>query len=102
METIKEPEFVKVTFNFFSNDKCGSFKFCRPYEVRTDFILKLVEMTPEERLMALQEFLDYGNKGRSCEFHWQGDFYQAKMIDEEMELRQKKHLEKMRSARIKN
>ena len=102
MEYIREPEFVKVTFNFFSNDKCGSFKFCRPYEVRTDFILKLVEMKPEERLMSLQEFLDYGNKGKSCEFHWQGDFYQAKVEDEETKQKQKILLEKMRAARKKN
>lgn len=99
METIKEPEFVKVTFNFFQNDRCSSFKFCRPYEVRTDFILQLVEMKPTERLTALQEFLDYGKKGKSCEFHWQGDFYQAKMEDEELTERRREHMKKLVHSR---
>ena len=99
METIREPEFVKITFNFFSNDKCSSFKFCRPYEVRTDFILQLVEMKPEERLIALKDFLEYGNKGKSCEFHWQGDFYQVKIEDEELTERRREHMRKLGQSR---
>lgn len=100
----KEPEYIKITFNFFKNEYGGSFKFCRPYEFRTDVILRLVEMTPQERLSYLQEFLDYGKKGKSCEFHWQGEFYPCKEIDEEkLELRKESMMRAIQSrSKAKN
>lgn len=83
MENIIEPKYTKVTFNFFKTDRCGSFKFCRPYKVKVDFIIQLVKMGEYERLLALGDFLRRGDKGASCEFYWQGDFYQARVITED-------------------
>lgn len=98
----KEPEYTNITFNFFRNEYGGGFKSCRAFEFRTDDIISLVEMKPEERLSYLQEFLDYGKKGKSCEFHWQGDFYQAKKINEEKLERLKENIAKANQRRIKN
>lgn len=83
MENIIEPKYTKVTFNFFKTDRCGSFKFCHSYKVKVDFILQLVKMGEYERLLALGDFLRRGDKGESCEFHWQGEFYQARVITED-------------------
>lgn len=94
--TIKEPEKYKVTFNFFNGKSCDGFTFCQSFIMSLDYILKLVEMSDNERLEELTEFLTHDRKGKSCEFYWRGSFYKARKVDEEL---QNIRLEKMRLAR---
>lgn len=93
---IREPEKYKVTFNFFEGQSCDRFTFCQTYTMSLDYILKLIDMTDNQRLEELTEFLTHDRKGKSCEFYWRGKFYKARQFDEE---KQNSLIEKMRLAR---
>ena len=74
---IIENDMESITFNFFESKCCSNFIFCHSYKTKLEYISKLLEMTPEERLKSLQPFLNRNNKGKSCEFYFQGRFYQC-------------------------
>lgn len=87
MITIEEPKMIKLTFNFFKRDNCSDFRFCRSYSLKREDVLKLAQLSPEERLEELKDFLANGNKGLSCEFYWQGEFIQCGTVSEQIKNR---------------
>ena len=95
---IIENEMESITFNFFRKDNCTDFKFCHAYKTRVDYIHSLIQMTPEERLESLLSFLKRGDKGESCEFYFQGDFYECGIVSERDNARADK-AKKMAEAR---
>ena len=95
---IIENEMEPITFNFFRKDNCTDFKFCHAYKSKVEYIRSLVQMTPEERLKSLQPFLQRGDKGESCEFYFQGDFYECGIVSERDNARADK-AKKMAEAR---
>lgn len=82
MVKIIESKMIRLTFNFFKNRNCTGFKFCHSYVLKRSDVLKLVQLSPEDRLNELKEFLASGNKGESCEFYWQGSFIQCGTVSE--------------------
>lgn len=95
---IIEDEMQRITFNFFRNNNCSDFKFCHSYKSKVEYIRSLVEKTPEERLKSLFPFLRRGDKGESCEFYFQGDFYECGIVSARDKARIDK-VEKMNEAR---
>lgn len=95
---IIENEMESITFNFFRKDNCTDFKFCHAYKTRVEYIHSLIQMTPEERLKSLRSFLERGDKGESCEFYFQGDFYECGIVSERDNARADK-AKKMAKAR---
>lgn len=84
MIDIHEEKRKTVTFNFFRRNDCSGFKFCHSYKINTNDIAALMNMTPEERLAELTEFLQRGNKGRSCEFYYNGEFWKCAEMKEKV------------------
>lgn len=98
---ILENEMEPITFNFFRKDNCTDFKFCHAYKSKVEYIRSLVQMTPEERLESLLSFLQRGDKGESCEFYFQGDFYECGNVTDKNNLRQE-NMNKARNAKKNN
>ena len=98
MIDIYEEKIQAVTFNFFKNDNCTAFKFCHSYKVKTDDVIALTYMTPEKRLAELKQFLEKGDKGKSCEFHYNGRFWMCGNVKEKVE-GSKEKAKKMLKAR---
>lgn len=97
---IVEPKKYKVTFNFFNNENCSGFTFCQSFTMRLEYILRLIDMTENERLEELNHFLTHDHKGKSCEFYWRGRFYKAMVVDEEKKASQKEaRIQSMQHAR---
>lgn len=96
MNEIIEADSMKITFNFFSKENCTGFRFCNSYTVRTNFLYELLQLTPEERLVKIQPFLERGPKGKSAEFYFNGEFVLCGNVTE------KKENQKKRAKGIKN
>lgn len=92
---IEIPTFARVTFNFFKNDNCTDFKFCRTLPMTLDQVHYLLDSTPEERLKQLQSTLNRYRFGKSCEFYFQGDFYPCGNVSD----KDKSRVENMSKAR---
>lgn len=94
---IIEEKYEYISFNFFKNDNCTQFKFNHQYKVEISYIIELISLTPEQRLESLTDFLSRGDKGKSCEFYFQGDFYECGNISHKKE-QKKKTVEKNREV----
>lgn len=89
-------ESAPVTFNFFRNDNCTDFKFCKSQVLTVDQILYLLNISPEERLNELKEWMEHNHFGKSCEFYYAGDFYPCGKVDSK--LNRMKEMRKVRLA----
>lgn len=87
MIKINEPKMIRLTFNFFKKRNCSAFKFCNSYTLKRSDVLKLAQLSPEERLEELKDFLANGSKGESCEFYWQGEFILCGNVSEQIKNR---------------
>lgn len=67
----------KVSFNFFKDDKCGSFKFSKACAITHEQLCHLLDLTPEQRLEELSDWLAWCRYGKSCEFYYAGEFYKV-------------------------